>query len=83
MTLLQRLAICLRSYLGKPHRQTADLLGHTDVRFTLNVYEQSTLEPDEMNPRVRQAFDRGLDWARMGTNEPLTVPAFDAAAADA
>lgn len=80
---LRRTFASLRSYLGKPIRQTADLLGHEDVRFTLNVYAQSTLEPDEMSPRVRQAFDRGLDWARMGTNEPLTVPAFDAAAAEA
>lgn len=80
---LRRTFASLRSYLGKPIRQTADLLGHEDVRFTLNVYAQSPLEPDEMSTRVRQAFERGLDWARMGTNEPLTVSAFDAAAAEA
>ena len=35
----------LRSYGGKSHRQTADLLGHEDVRFTLNVHAQSGLDP--------------------------------------
>jgi integrase len=64
----------LRSYGGKSHRQTADLLGHEDVRFTLNVYAQSGLDPDEMLPPVRRAFDWALDWAAMGSNAPLTIP---------
>jgi integrase len=64
----------LRSYGGKSHRQTADLLGHEDVRFTLNVYAQAGLDPDEMLPPVRKAFDWALDWAAMGSNAPLTLP---------
>jgi hypothetical protein len=64
---LQRTFASLRSYLGKPIRQTADLLGHEDVRFTLNVYAQSTLEPDEMlrrsgNPST--AASNGHKWAQ-------------------
>ena len=64
----------LRRYGGKSHRQTADLLGHEDVQFTLNVYAQSGLDPDEMLPPVRRAFDWAIEWAAMGSNEPLTVP---------
>jgi integrase len=71
---LRRTFASLRSYGDKSHRQTADLLGHEDVRFTLNVYAQSGLDPDEMLPPVRKAFDWALDWAAMGSNEPLTVP---------
>src|SRR5512142_1563217 len=70
---LRRSFASLRSYGGKPHRETADLLGHEDVRFTLNVYSQSGLDPEEMLPPVRQAFERALDWAGMGSGEPLTV----------
>jgi integrase len=72
---LRRTFASLRSYGGKSHRQTADLLGHEDVRFTLNVYAQSGLDPEEMLAPVRGAFDRALDWAGMGSSEPLTVPA--------
>jgi hypothetical protein len=60
---LRRTFASLRSYGGKSHRQTADLLGHEDVRFTLNVYAQSGLDPDEMLPPVRKAFDWALEWA--------------------
>jgi integrase len=77
---LRRTFASLRSYGGKSHRQTADLLGHEDVRFTLNVYAQSGLEPDEMLPPVRRAFDEALEWAAMGSKQPLTVPALQAEA---
>jgi integrase len=69
---LRRTFASLRSYLGKPIRQTADLLGHEDVRFTLNVYAQSSLDPDEMLPKVRSAFEQGLEWARTGPYRALT-----------
>jgi hypothetical protein len=57
----------LRGYGGKSHRQTADLLGHEDVRFTLNVYAQSGLDPDEMLPPARKTFAEALEWAQMGS----------------
>ena len=69
---LRRTFASLRSYLGKPIRQTADLLGHEDVRFTLNVYAQSSLDPDEMLPSVQSAFLEGLEWARTGAYRALT-----------
>jgi len=69
---LRRTFASLRSYLGKPIRQTADVLGHEDVRFTLNVYAQSSLDPDEMLPSVRSAFLEGLEWARTGAYRALT-----------
>jgi integrase len=69
---LRRTFASLRSYLGKPIRQTADVLGHEDVRFTLNAYAQSSLDPDEMLPSVRSAFLEGLEWARTGAYRALT-----------
>ena len=68
---LRRTFASLRSYLGKPIRQTADVLGHEDVRFTLNAYAQSSLDPDEMLPSVRSAFLEGLEWARTGAYRAL------------
>jgi hypothetical protein len=32
------------------------------------VYAQSGLDPDEMLPPVRKAFDWALEWAAMGSN---------------
>ena len=69
---LRRTFASLRSYLGKPIRQTADALGHEDVRFTLNVYAQTSLDPDEMLPSVHSAFLEGLEWARTGAYRALT-----------
>jgi integrase len=74
---LRRTFASLRSYMDKPIRQTADLLGHQDVRFTLNVYAQSSLDPDEMLPPVRKQFAAAVEWAQMGTNADQTFAAFD------
>lgn len=64
------------------HRQTADLLGHEDVRFTLNVYAQSGLDPDEMLPPVRKAFDWALDWASMTTFDLMSQRDLEASAVE-
>jgi integrase len=74
---LRRTFASLRSYMDKPIRQTADLLGHEDVRFTLNVYAQSSLDPDEMLPPVRRQFDAALEWAQIGTSADQAFASFD------
>jgi integrase len=77
---LRRSYASLRCACGDDVRYTADQLGHEDPRFTLRVYAQATKRRDRLTGPHLKAYDRALEWARMGTNQPLTVPAFDAEA---
>ena len=63
----------LRCVCGDDIRYAADQLGHEDPRFTLRVYAQATKRRDRLTGPHLKAYDRTLDWARMGTSEPLTV----------
>jgi integrase len=71
---LRRTYASLRCACGDDVRYTADQLGHEDPRFTLRCYARATSRRDRLAPQHRVQFDRALDWARMGTSEPLTVP---------
>jgi len=42
--------------------------------FTLKVYAQATKRRDRLSGAHLKAYDRALDWARMGTSDALTVP---------
>ena len=77
---LRRSYASLRCASGDDVRYTADQLGHEDPRFTLRVYAQATKRRDRLTGPHLKAFDRALEWAQMGTGEPLTVPAFEAEA---
>jgi hypothetical protein len=55
-------------------RYTADQLGHEDPRFTLRVYAQATKRRDPLAKPQLEAFDAAIEWAQMGTSEPLAVP---------
>jgi integrase len=72
---LRRTYASLCRYAGIDARTTSDRLGHEDIRFTFNVYSQSTLDPAEMLPAVRKAFDEGVEWVLTGTTEALPEPA--------
>jgi integrase len=74
---LRRSYASLRCACGDDVRYTADQLGHEDPRFTLRVYAQATKRRDRLTGPHLKAYDRALEWAQMGTTEPLTVPAFD------
>jgi integrase len=71
---LRRTYASLRCACGDDVRYTADQLGHEDPRFTLRVYAKATKRRDRLARRHREQYDRALEWARMGTNQPLTVP---------
>jgi hypothetical protein len=43
------------------------------IAFRPSPTPQGTF-PDEILPPVRKAFNLAVDWAAMGSNEPLTVP---------
>lgn len=70
---LRRTFASLRCACGDDVRYVADQLGHTDVRFSLTVYANATKRRDRLTGAHRKAYDAALEWARMGTNEPLTV----------
>jgi hypothetical protein len=80
---LRRTYASLRCAGGDDVRYAADQLGHEDPRFTLRVYAQAVKRRDRLTKPHLRAFDRAHDWARMGTSEPLTVPAVEAVAAEA
>ena len=72
---LRRTFASLRCACGDDMRYTADQLGHEDARFTMSVYALAVTRRDRMGRAQREAFDRAVEWAAMGSNEPLTVPA--------
>jgi hypothetical protein len=41
------------------------------------VYAQATKRRDRLAGPHLKAYDRAIEWARMGTSDALTVPAFD------
>lgn len=71
---LRRTYASLRCVCGDDIRYTADQLGHEDPRFTLRCYAQASKRRDRLAKPQLKAYDRALDWARMGTNDVLTVP---------
>jgi integrase len=71
---LRRTYASLRCACGDDVRYTADQLGHEDPRFTLRVYARATKRRDRLSGAHLKAYDRALDWARMGTSDALTVP---------
>lgn len=74
----RRTYVSLRCACGDDVRYVASQVGHEDVRFTLRVYAQAVKRRERMSATHREAFDRAVDWARMGTNEPDRVEAVPA-----
>jgi integrase len=72
---LRRTYASLRASVGDDVRYTADQLGHEDPRFTLRVYAQAAKRRERLAGPHRKAYDRAIEWARMGTNDDLTVAA--------
>ena len=71
---LRRTYASLRCALGDDLRYVSDQLGHTDVRFTLTVYAKATSRRERLTGAHLREYDKALDWARLGTGEPLVVP---------
>jgi integrase len=66
---LRRTYASLRCACGDDIRYTADQLGHEDPRFTLKVYAQATKRRDRLSATHREAYDRALLWAQIGTGD--------------
>ena len=65
---LRRTYASLRCAVGDDIRYSSSQIGHTDVRFTLTVYAQATKRRERLSGPHLKAYDRALEWARMGTN---------------
>jgi integrase len=73
---LRRAYASLRCACGDDIRYTASQLGHEDPRFTLKAYAQATKRRDRLSGPHLKAYDRAIEWARMGTSADLErVPA--------
>lgn len=74
---LRRTYASLRCACGDDVRYTAGQIGHEDARFTLNTYAKATKRRERLSGPHLRAYDRALEWARMGTSEaddPMPVP---------
>jgi integrase len=75
---LRRTYASLRCAAGDDVAYTSAQIGHEDPRFTLRCYAQATKRRERLSGPHLQAYDRALEWARMGTiavDEPETIPA--------
>ncbi len=74
---LRRTYASLRCACGDDVAYASSQLGHEDPRFTLRVYAQATKRRERLSGPHLRAYDRALEWARMGTiavDEPVAVP---------
>jgi integrase len=66
----------LRCACGDDIRYVSAQIGHGDPRFTLKVHAQATKRRDRLSETHRRAYDRAIEWARVGANpESEHVPA--------
>ena len=70
---LRRLYASLRFAVGDDPVYTAEQLGHEDGLFTMRVYASAVKRRARLTPAERIAFDEAVDWALMGTSEPVAV----------
>jgi integrase len=68
---LRRTFASLRCACRDDVAYTSAQIGHTDPRFTLRVYTQATKRRERLSGPHLRAFDRALEWARMGTSEEV------------
>jgi Phage integrase family len=67
---LRRTYASLRACVGDDPAYTSNQIGHEDPRFTLRCYTQATRRRERLTGAHVRAYDRAVDWARMGTSAP-------------
>jgi integrase len=65
---LRRTYASLRCACGDDIAYTSAQLGHEDPRFTLRCYAKATKRRERLSGPHLRAYDRAIEWARMGTN---------------
>jgi integrase len=72
---LRRTYASLRHAVGDDVAYTSAQLGHESPDFTLRVYVQETKRRERLTDAERREYDRALEWAEMGTNDVIPLPA--------
>lgn len=71
---LRRTYASLRAATGDHPVYIAEQLGHEDPAFTFRVYQRAVKRRDKLSGAYRDAFDRALEWAAMGSESPTAAP---------
>jgi integrase len=64
---LRRTYASIRAAAGDDPVYIAEMLGHTDPRFTLSVYTKAVKRRPKLSGAYLTEFDRALDWAALPT----------------
>jgi integrase len=70
---LRRLYASLRFVLGDDPVYVAAQLGHTEPGFSMKVYASAVRRRERLIGAALREFDAALDWAAMGSGEPVSV----------
>ncbi|HEU4905086.1 MAG TPA: tyrosine-type recombinase/integrase [Solirubrobacterales bacterium] len=70
---LRRLYASLRFALGDDPVYVAAQLGHTEPGFSMKVYASAVRRRERLIGVALREFDAALDWAAMGSGEPVSV----------
>jgi hypothetical protein len=68
---LRRLYASLRFALGDDPVYVAAQLGHTEPGFSMKVYASAVRRRERLIGVALREFDAALDWAAMGSGEPI------------
>jgi len=72
---LRRLYASLRFALGDDPVYVAAQLGHTEPGFSMRVYASAVRRRERLIGAALREFDAALDWAAMGSGEPIYADA--------
>jgi integrase len=64
---LRRTYASMRAALRDDPVYIAEQLGHRDSSFTFSMYQRAAKRREKLTGDLLGAYDRALDWARMGT----------------
>ena len=70
---LRRLYASLRFALGDDPVYVAAQLGHTEPGFSMKVYASAVRRRERLIGAALREFDAALEWAAMGSGEPVSV----------
>ncbi len=70
---LRRLYASLRFALGDDPVYVAAQLGHTEPGFSMKVYASAVRRRERLIGVALREFDAALDWAALGSGEPVSV----------
>jgi integrase len=70
---LRRTFASLRVAAGDDPVYVSSQIGHEDPTFTLETYAHVVKHRERLTAKEREAFEKAVEWARLGTNESFAV----------